>query len=80
MIKKKCLQGAYDADVKELISSSSIKHTIYCKYLKQFLFAMANNVILKTLSNKKLTDYKADWKLLYFGLKVMSIESTFGNG
>lgn len=35
---------------------------------------------MKTLSAKKLTDNKSDWKLLYFGLKVINIEKTFGNG
>lgn len=50
------------------------------KYLKQFLFILATNITLKALSNKNLTENKADWKLLYFGLKAINIEKTFGNG
>jgi hypothetical protein len=41
---------------------------------------MASSITLKALSTKNLADNKADWKLLYFGLKVVNIEKTFGNG
>jgi hypothetical protein len=41
---------------------------------------MASNTVLKTLSSKNLTDNKPDWKLLYFSLKIINIERTFGDG
>lgn len=80
MIKKKALQGSYDADVKELISSSTVKDLIYTKYLKSFLFTMAKKVIKEALFSKNLSVNKTDWKLLYFGLKILNIDATFGFG
>ncbi len=41
---------------------------------------MAGKIASTALSTKNLTENKSDWKLLYFGLKVVNIDKTFGNG
>jgi hypothetical protein len=74
IIKNRALQGAYDADIKELIASSTIKDTIYIKYLKQFLLSMAKRVITDTLAAKSLEGYGVEWRILYFGFKIINIE------
>jgi len=50
IIKKKSLAGAYDADVKELISSKVLKDALYTKYLKTYLFPFATQITMKALN------------------------------
>lgn len=79
LIKKKSLEGSYDMDIKELIGGA-FKASTYVKYLKSFLFEIASRASLISLDKHCLDQSKIDWKLLYFGLCVVDVDSTFGKG
>ena len=79
IIKAKALKGDYDADIKELLGGA-LKEKTYRKYLQLFLRALAKRCANWSLEAGALDKVKESWKLLYYGLKVVKTEATFGKG
>lgn len=78
VIKKKSLNGDYDPDVKELIAGP-LKEATYAKYLRKFLLALAGELAAEAVASRGLAE-KEGWKLLFYGLKIVRLEETFGRG
>lgn len=78
VIKKKSLSGDYDPDVKELVAGP-LKEATYAKYLRKFLLALAGRLAAEAITSKGIEE-KEGWKLLYYGLKIVRLDETFGRG
>jgi len=60
--------------------AGSLKDQTYKKYLQLFLKQLAKENAELSLSNCSLLNTKSDWKLLYNGLKIIDVNTTFGSG
>ena len=77
MVKKKAIQGHYHNDVRELLTGT-LKSSTYVKYLSAFLKEVAKAATCRALQEQNLVGGKEDWKVLYYGLKIVYPEETFG--
>jgi len=41
---------------------------------------LARTATAITINNRSLQNSKVDWKLLYYGLKIVNVDETFGVG
>ena len=78
LIKKKALEGEYSPEVRQLLGNP-LTQELYCKYLGLFLREVARNASLRALQESNLFGGKQDWKVLYYGLKIVRPEQTFGD-
>jgi hypothetical protein len=79
MIRRKALQGSYDADVRDLLGGP-LSSAAYRKYLRQFIRGLAQSTGEKAIKNRSLSGGEAEWRLIFFGLKIRDFEATFGSG
>lgn len=78
VIRKKSLSGDYDPDVKELLAGP-LKEATYAKYLLRFLRPLAGRLAAEALGRREIGE-REEWKVLFFGLKIVRLEETFGRG
>lgn len=58
--------------------TGTLKESTYIKYLSLFLKDIARVVSSRALAESNLFAGKKDWKLLYYGLKIIHPLDTFG--